>query len=187
MNPSPGGLTFNPWPSSDWVAFVAERGFVAASLVILAIAGIAAANAKRLGSAHTPGEALEAAALLATLAATVIAGVFDAVLLLALPAQLAWTAIGALGVPASGARVGGARNFVFVVALLISALGAARSVAQIAAMETYALTNTRALLGLASRIDPGNYRLHLKIGGREHDCRAAALFPYAYEAARRCR
>ena len=61
------------------------------------------------------------------------------------------------------------------------------AMAQIAAMETYALTNTRALLGLASRIDPGNYRLHLKIGGREHDCRAAALFPYAYEAARRCR
>jgi hypothetical protein len=187
MNPSVGGVTFNPWPSSDWVAFVSERGFVAAGLLVLAIVGIAAVNAKRVLRAHTPGEALEAAALLATLAATVIAGVFDAVLLLALPAQLAWTAIGALGVPASGGRMEGARNFVFVIALLISAVGAARSVAQIAAMETYAMTEDRRLLGLASWIDPGNYRLHLKIGGREHDCRAAALFPYAYEAARRCR
>jgi hypothetical protein len=81
----------------------------------------------------------------------------------------------------------GARTLVFVIALVISAAGAARSVAQIAAMEIYAMTNDRALLAAASRIDPGYYRLHLKIGGRWHDCAAARLFPYAYEAGRRCR
>ena len=75
----------------------------------------------------------------------------------------------------------------FVLALLISAVGAARSVAQIAAMETYAMTNDRALLAVASHIDPGNYRLHLKIGGRDHACAAAALFPHAHEAERGCR
>ena len=187
MDPSVGGVTYNPWPSSDWVAFVSERGFLAAGLLILAIVGIATANLKRLGAAQTSDEALAAGALLATLAATVIAGLFDAVLLLALPTQLVWTATGALDARASGERMQAARTAGFVLALLISAVGAARSVAQIAAMETYAMTNDRALLAAASHIDPGNYRLHLKIGGRDHACAAAALFPHAHEAERGCR
>ena len=80
-----------------------------------------------------------------------------------------------------------ARTAGFVLALLISAVGAARSLAQIAAMEIYAMTNDRALLAAASHIDPGNYRLHLKIGGRYHTCAAAALFPHAQEAGGVCR
>jgi hypothetical protein len=180
-------VTHNPWPSSDWVAFVSERGFPAAGLLVLALVGLAAAGVKTLWSAETADDALGAAALLATLAAVVIAGLFDAVMLLALPAQLVWTAIGALGAPAPGERMGGARSSVFVLALVISALGAAHSAAQVAAMEIYAMTNDRALLEMASRIDPGNYRLHLKIGGRDHLCAAAALFPRAYEAERGCR
>jgi hypothetical protein len=187
MDPSVGGVTYNPWPSSDWLAFVSERGFLAAGLLILAIVGIATANLKRLRAAQTSDEALGAGALLATLAATVIAGLFDAVLLLALPTQLVWTATGALDARASGERMHAARTAGFVLALLISAVGAARSVAQIAAMETYAMTNDRALLAVASHIDPGNYRLHLKIGGRDHACAAAALFPHAHEAERGCR
>jgi O-antigen ligase len=187
MDRSVGGVTYNPWPSSDWVAFVSERGFPAAGLLILAVVGIAASSARRLWSTATTGEALEAAALLATLAAAVVAGLFDAVLLLALPAQLAWTAIGTLDAPASGRRAHASRDAVFAIALILSAVGAARSVAQTAAMEIYARTEERALLATASRIDPGNYRLHLKIGDREHACRAAALFPYAHEAQRRCR
>ena len=187
MDRSVGGVTYNPWPSSDWVAFVSERGFLAAGVLILAIAGIAAVNVKRLWLAHTSDEALEAAALLATLAAAVIAGLFDAVLLLALPAQLVFTSVGALGAPPSGETMHGARTFVFIMALVISAIGAARSTAQIVAMEIYATTNDRALLVTASQIDPGNYRLHLKIGGRDHGCKAAALFPHAHEAERRCR
>src|SRR6185503_7764676 len=105
MDPSMGGVTYNPWPSSDWVALVSERGFLAAGLLVLAIVGIAMANVKRLRAAPTSDEALGAGALLATLAATVIAGLFDAVLLLALPAQLVWTAAGALDASASGERL----------------------------------------------------------------------------------
>lgn len=187
MDRSAGGVTYNPWPSSDWVAFVSERGLVAAGLLVVAIVGIATVNIRRVWTVPTSGEALGAAALLGTLTATVVAGLFDAVLLLALPTQMAWTAIGALGAPASGRRMDGARTFVFVIALLVSAVGAGRSVAQIAAMEIYAMTNDRSLLVLASRIDPGNYRLHLKIGGRGHACAAAALFPHAREAETRCR
>jgi hypothetical protein len=187
MDPSVGGVTYNPWPSSDWVAFVSERGVPAAGLLILALVGIATANVRRLCRAQTADDALEAAALLATLLAAVVAGLFDAVLLLALPTQLVWTAVGALGAPASGGGRPGARTVVFLIAVLISACGAARSLAQTAAMEIYATTNDRALLAAASRIDPGNYRLHLKVGGRDHDCRAARLFPHAHEAGSRCR
>jgi O-antigen ligase len=187
MDPSVGGVTYNPWPSSDWVAFVSERGFLAAGLLTLAIVGIATANLKRLRAAQTSDEALGAGALLAMLAATVVAGLFDAVLLLALPTQLVWTATGALDARPSGERMPAARTAGFVLALLISAVGVARSVAQIAAMETYAMTNDRALLAAASHIDPGNYRLHLKIGGRDHACAAAALFPHAHEAEGGCR
>jgi len=187
MDPSRGGVTYNPWPSSDWMAFVSERGFLAAGLLILAIVGITAANLERLRAAATTDEALGAGALLAMLAAAVFAGLFDAVLLLALPTQLVWTATGALDDRASGERMPAARNAGFVLALLISAVGAARSVAQIAAMEIYAMTNDRALLTAASHLDPGNYRLHLKIGGRYHTCAAAALFPHAQEAGGVCR
>jgi O-antigen ligase/polysaccharide polymerase Wzy-like membrane protein len=187
MDTAAGGVTHNPWPSSDWVAFVSERGIPAAGLLVLAIGGIAMANAKRVWSAQTSGEALEAAALLATLAAAVVAGLFDAVLLLALPAQLVWTATGALDAPDAGHGAADARSFVFVAALVISAVGAARSAAQITAMEIYARTGDRAALTVASRIDPGNYRLHLRIGGREHGCAAAALFPHASGGERNCR
>jgi O-antigen ligase len=187
MDTSAGGVTYNPWPSSDWVAFVSERGVPAAGLLAAAILGLAAVHAKRLFAAPTPDDALKAAALLATAAAAVVAGIFDAVLLLALPAQLVWTALGALDARGPGGRMDGARTGAFVAALVISAAGAARSVAQIAAMEIYARTDDRALLAAASRLDPGNYRLHLKIGGREHDCRAARLFPHAREAGGRCR
>ena len=32
------GTTYNPWPSSDWIAFVSERGFAAAALLAIAFA-----------------------------------------------------------------------------------------------------------------------------------------------------
>ena len=57
MDPSVGGVTYNPWPSSDWFAVVSERGGLAAGLLILAIVGIATVNLKRLWRAQTIGRA----------------------------------------------------------------------------------------------------------------------------------
>jgi O-antigen ligase len=74
-----GRRTFNPWPSSDWVAYVTERGFPAAVLLLLGLAGIARRS-------DPPA--------LGVLAAATVAGLFDAVLLLALPTLLVWTAVG---------------------------------------------------------------------------------------------
>jgi O-antigen ligase len=194
MDRSAGGVTYNPWPSSDWVAFISERGFIASAVLILAIVGIAAINLQRWWTAQTPEEGLEAAALLATLAAAVIAGLFDAVLLLALPAQLVWTSLGALSPLPAKESMMKVRTIIFAIALVISAAGALRSVSQIVAMEIFATTSDRALLATAAKVDPGNYRLHLRLARmgdgdsrREHGCAAAALLPHAHEAERLCR
>jgi hypothetical protein len=81
-------------------------------------------------------------ALLATLLATVIAGAFDAVLLLALPTLLVWAAVGALWSPEpipNGpvlARVGG---ILLILLALTAALGAALSIGRLATMEIHAI------------------------------------------------
>jgi len=176
LNESEPGTTFNPWPSSDWVAFVAEHGFAAAMLMLLVFAGLAFSPAE---------DWLARATLLGTLVAAGVAGAFDAVLLLGAPSLLVWSAIGALCVPSTTSE----RRVVLVaiVAIVISAIGMVRSASQLVAMEMYAKNTS---LQLASRIDPANYRLRLRLargGNRKERCghaRAAhALFPNA-EAAR---
>ncbi|MGH7447037.1 MAG: O-antigen ligase family protein, partial [Longimicrobiales bacterium] len=80
LDSSAPGTTSNPWPSSDWVAVISERGFAAALLLGLALAGIALTALRRLLRAAAPGEALAGATLLATIAAAAVAGMFDAVM-----------------------------------------------------------------------------------------------------------
>ena len=92
-------MTTNPWPSSDWIAWIAERGVAAFVLIALAFLAIAMAGIRQLFGAQTADEGLAAAALLATVAGACVTGLFDAVLLLALPAFLVWTALGALAAP----------------------------------------------------------------------------------------
>ena len=173
MNSSEPGTTFNPWPSSDWVSFVSERGLIAGVLIALALIGIAITARD--------------ATLLATIAALVVAGLFDAVLLLAVPTLIAWTVIGALWSPQPAPRTMPAWIPLLVAA--ISAIGAFRSGSQIVAMEMYT-TGGRAALERASQIDPGNYRIHMRLASRcEHARAAHALFPNAEaakSAARRC-
>jgi O-antigen ligase len=208
LSDTDGGMTTNPWPSSDWIAFIAERGLAAAVLLGIVFLTIAMSAFRQLRGGDG---AEEAAALLATLAGVGITGAFDAVLLLALPTFLVFPAIGALwraGVPPASRRAsspGGtaardvprlAGGTPALLAITLTALGAVRSAAQLTAMEIYATTSDRASLEQAARIDPGNYRLQLRLarmGGRrrcEHARAAHALFPGADEAAsleRRCR
>jgi O-antigen ligase len=214
LDRSAPGTTSNPWPSSDWVAFASERGLPAAVILLLAFVGMLAGAARRLVRTRDPVQALAAATLIAMLAAVTVAGVFDAVLLLALPTLLAWAALGVLWAPPvrtaedprhddtlSGPeppRTGaanGVRGGLALVALLVVALGAgvgaARSAAQLAGIVTFASRDDAASLARAARIDPGNYRLRMRLarsaGSRSERCehaRAAhALFPHA-EAAR---
>jgi len=135
------------------------------------------------------------AALLATLAAVGIAGLFDAVLLLPAPALIAWSALGALcgdrlqPVPLSVEPPPRSRlKPAATVGILIALLGAARSAAQLVAMDIYATRSDRPSLEWAARIDPANYRLQLRLahGGRtrcEHARAAHALYPSAQAGA----
>lgn len=193
LDPSAPGLTFNPWPSSDWIAFVSERGPLAALLLVVIFAGVAISGIRRAVRATDADDAVAGVVLAATAAAAVVAGAFDAVLLLPLPAFIIWSAFGAL-VP-SRATQSSPRVLLLLLVLVLPLIGVLRSTAQLVAMEL-SMRGGHALR-LGSQIDPGNYRLHMRLarsGPRSERCahaRAAwALYPNAEAAeaaARRCR
>jgi hypothetical protein len=116
-----------------------------------------------------------------------VAGAFDAVLLLALPALLVWTALGALTAAEPDARC--VPRLAALALAVLSAIGLVRSAAQLIAIDVFTSGGSRAALERASAIDPGNYRLHLRLarsGKKQQRCAHAAaahaLFPHAAAA-----
>jgi O-antigen ligase len=186
------GMTANPWPSSDWVACISERGIAAFVLLALAFLKLTASGLRQLRRAIDAQEALAAVALLGVIAGAAVAGTFDAVLLLAIPAFLVWTALGALWIPEEKSPRPVWR-FVIIAALLLSIAGAVRSASQIVAMDIYATHSDRASIERAAQIDPGSYRLQMRLArmrGRArcaHARAAHALFPTALAAAAEAR
>jgi O-antigen ligase len=196
---SPGDPSFdaddviptNPWPSSDWVAVLAERGLPALVLLLLAGATLAlGAWARARGATRRPAS-IEDLTIVATLIALVVVGAFDAVLLLPAPAFFVWTAIGALAsaarpireLPLEGA---GRRRAVAGIAAIGGVL-VLHALAQVFAMAI-ASGGGRDALELAARLDPGSYRIHMALAqewrragrcdqARPHAERARALFP----------
>jgi hypothetical protein len=179
------------------VAFLAERGLPAFLLLVGVFVALAMGAWRRMRAARDADEGLVALTLLATIAAVAVVGAFDAVLLLALPALLVWTALGALSAPEDLRPVAAAPG-VRVLALLLVALaagaGAAKSAAQLGAMSIYARGGGRESLERAARLDPGSYRIHLRLArgsGRrtresrcEHARAAHGLYPSAAAAKR---
>ena len=188
LNPSEPGTTYNPWPSSDWIAFISERGFAAALLLGIAFVSMASGALGRLRRESDADQALQATALLGTLAATALAGAFDAVLLLGLPALLVWTAVGALYESKLPPRAAPGRAIAVIAVIVMSAAGAARSATQLLAMDIYATRSDRASLERAASIDPGSYRVHLRLAkiSRKQRCEHARaahdLLPHAESA-----
>ncbi len=182
------GMTANPWPSSDWVACIAERGPAALVLLVLVFAGLAMNALRRLRRATDPDDALAAVTLLGVLAGATLTGMFDAVLLLAVPALLVWTAFGALTTNEERASGTTWRLVVLAIAAM-SVDGVIRSGGKLMAMDVFATHSDRASLVRAAQIDPGNYRLQLRLArlrGRDrcvHARAAHALFPAARAAA----
>jgi O-antigen ligase len=195
MNESDPGMTMNPWPSSDWIAFVAERGPTATVLLALFFLGVIRLGFRQLFAAPDAESALAAVALLGVIAGALVAGLFDAVLLTAVPAYIVFASIGAL-LTVPPAIVPARSGFsVFILLILVSAFGAYRSGSQLVAMDIYTTARNRAELERGSQIDPGNFRLHLRLarGGKlrcAHATAAHALYPSAQIAkqlARGCR
>ena len=182
-DPSFGGadpIPTNPWPSSDWMAFWAERGMV--GVLLLLGAGLAAAVTawRRL---HQPGQALASVALLGCLTAAMVAGLFDAVLLLAAPTLFVFAAVGAL-LPPSGTVVAvplRRRRAALAATSLVALLVVLRSAGELTAIALTSQGRQRAVLERASQFDPGNHRLHLYLAMRGS---CAQRLPHA-RAARR--
>lgn len=192
------GMTANPWPSSDWVAFLAERGPAVVVLLALALARLLAAAWDAAGRAGEEGDPVAAPALAAVLMATVVTGLFDAVLLLAVPAFFAWTALGALAPPprAEPREIPAfSRGLAWMAALLVGAVLVAQSGGHLAAMQVVDAGGRVAALERAAVFDPGSYRIRMLLArrnadagrcarAREHAEAAAALFPAADAPAR---
>lgn len=175
----------NPWPSSDWVAFLTERGGLGALLLLAAFAAMALTAVRRLRR-DDPGLVRRSIVLLGVLTATLVTGAFDAVLLLAAPALVVFSAAGAL-LPESAtvASVPVPRRWLVALAAGGLALSIARNAGQLRSMALAGPGWPVERLERAVRMDPGSYRLHLMIAqrtrcarGLSHAVAAAGLFPY---------
>jgi len=175
----------NPWPSSDWVAFLTERGGMAVLLLLASVAAMGVTAARRLRREDL-AQVRRAIALLGVLSATLVTGSFDAVLLLAPPALLVWALAGAL-LPETGVAgvLPAGRARLALVAAVGLLLAAGRSWGQVRSIALAEPGWPVERLERAVRLDPGSYRLHLMIGqrtscarGARHAAVAARLFPY---------
>ena len=192
------GVTANPWPSSDWVAFLSERGAIGFALLLLVMLGLfwrALADLRRGG--RDAERILTAIALVGTLIATAVVGAFDAVLLIAVPTFFVWTLAGALAPPSDEGVIIERRLYTLglVTTLGMGTIAVGRSAFQLAAMAVFSSTSRAALLERSASLDPGNYRIQTRLAQAylsRGDCRhalpharaARALYPNAGEPRR---
>ncbi|MEI2719169.1 MAG: O-antigen ligase family protein [Gemmatimonadales bacterium] len=187
-------IPINPWPSSDWMALISERGVfaLAGSLLLgLALAWRAFGRLQRAGD-----DALRGAAALGVLAATAVVGAFDAVLLLPVPLLFVALAIGALTAPAETPEELAAPSRWRVALPLLLMLVSARSVEQTAAYLVAGSGRETNRMVWAARLDPTSYPLRIALASRlpcararSHARAALALapeWPASRNAAARC-
>ena len=110
-----------------------------------------------------------------------VVGTFDAVLLLPVPALLAWTLLGALSPPTRERKAFTLslplRALALLSVVLLGGLAIVRSAAQLSAMSIFSATTRLAQLEEASVRDPGSYRIHLRLAeayARRASCRRVA-------------
>jgi O-antigen ligase len=188
------GMTANPWPSSDWMTFLSERGPIAFVLLALAVVALVVDAVRALRETGAPEQTLHAWALLGTLAVLLVVGTFDAVLLLPAPALVGWALLGALSPPARDRIVVElplSRRFAaMALVAILGGLAVTRSLGQVAAMGVVESTARSSGVERAVALDPGSYRIHLRLAeayARRGSCKnvrihagaARALYPNA--------
>ncbi len=197
------GMTANHWPSSDWMAFVSERGFMGALLLLGVFAALIIRSLRRWKD-HPDGDTVLMQVMAAsTIVAVMVTSAFDAVLLLPAPAFLTWLILGvATGERRSEREISvSGRQWIAVAALLILATASVtRSATQVIAMSSVG-TGGRTVGWVAGALwDPGSYRINQRVAdiyATRGQCRraipfarqAVSLFPNsgpAKSALRRC-
>ena len=187
------GMAMNPWPSSDLVATVAERGFLVGGLLGAFALLVGLGSLRRVRTASTDADAGAALARTGVLAATVVCGAFDAVLLLPTPAFFVGLALGALApvtqLPTSD-EVPRRRRLRRALVGVVGGVFVIQSLGHVVAMGIQENTDAAAPVAMAALIDPGTYRLRMEAAERyraERNCAAAVdqaraaldLMPYA--------
>ncbi|MEO6528001.1 MAG: O-antigen ligase family protein [Gemmatimonadaceae bacterium] len=188
------GMTANPWPSSDWMSFLSERGLAAFVLLSLAVIALVVDALRVLRVDGDPENALASWTLLGTLSVLLVVGTFDAVLMLPAPALVAWALLGALAPPSRSRKVVSLplpkMLLAVLLTLVIGGLAVTRSAQQVAAMSVFA-GSTRTNQGeRAAVLDPGSFRIHMRLADaylrrgscpnvRAHASAAHDLFPNA--------
>jgi hypothetical protein len=187
-------VTQNPWPSSDWVAYLAERGPLGVLLLAGAVAGLFFAAVRQMRNARDPDDFVFAVALAATAAVTAVVGAFDAVLLLPAPALLAWGLLGALGSADPGrpllAVSSAGRRAALALAGAMAIAAPVRSLTQSLALATFSTSGRTTVLERAAMLDAGSYRIRTRLAqiyansgrcksARGHARAAAEMLPEA--------
>jgi hypothetical protein len=161
------GMTANPWPSSDWMTFLSERGPAAFVLLGLAMIALLVDAVRTLRTDRNPEHVLAAWALLGTVAVLLVVSTFDAVLLLPAPALIAWGLLGALSPPSRTRTIVELPTSQRIAAMLLVAilggLAIARSSTQLAAMAVFESSTRASRVERAAELDPGSYRIHLRL------------------------
>lgn len=190
-------MTANPWPSSDWVAILSERGIPAFVVWTTLLIGLGIAGLVGWGRLDVPlDERLRAVAAAAIVVVIAVEGAFDAVLLLAAPSLIFWGAMGALLPPLRPAphiapMSRGRRTALAAIVLLTGLAAAEYSALKIASMAAYSAGQ----LGRAVSLDPGSYRARMRYAqllmdrssvtrGCAEAKAALALFPRSPDARR---
>lgn len=193
------GMTANPWPSSDWVAFISERGFIPTAALLSAFLILFFTSLRRWSELENGDAVLAQCVLAGTIVATIVVSAFDVVLLLAAPSLLVWSILGATsGIRRSvkDVEVSSRTLGVAAAALLIaSLLAVARSVTQTMAMSAVGRGGMTAGWVTGALWDPGSYRINYRVAelysrrgrcsfARPYARQAVSLFPHSPQARR---
>jgi O-antigen ligase len=193
------GMTANPWPSSDWVAFVSERGFVPTVALLGAFIILFLSALRRWGELQNPDAVLAQCVLAGTVVTTMVVSAFDVVLVLAAPSFLVWSILGAAsGIRRNSREVKISSRALGVAAaalVLFSIVSTARSVTQTMAMTSVGHGAYTAGWVTGALWDPGSYRINLRVAelysrrgkcsvARDYARQALSLFPHSPQAKR---
>lgn len=161
------GLPMNPWPSSDWLAILSERGLMAFIIFSLLLLTLLRGAWRNLSLAAEADGCFRAIALAATIAVAVVVGCFDAVLMMPAPSFIMWAALGALTPALPEVRVvalsSEKRRTLLIAVSVLGFAAVLRGATQVAAMAIANRARGLSRVTLAARLDPSNTRIRQRL------------------------